>query len=410
MKILHVVHGYSPAVGGTQWLVQAVSERLVADFGDEVTVFTTVAYSNSYFWDRTQPSMTPGKEQIGGVSVRRFPVFNRFGRLRFNLARVAYRLRLPWNDWLRGLYFGPLIPSMIRAVAESGAEIVMASAFPLLHMHYALWGGQRAGIPTVFLGALHPVDKWCFERPMIYDAIRRCDAYLAYTTFEREYLARRGVDPDKVTIVGGGVDPDFYERADGSAIRRKHGWGADPIVAIVAQHLPHKRIDLVIQAMGLVWRRHPDARLLVVGQKTDNSLQLERLVAAYPFEQQRRIHFISEFTQPEKAAFFAACDLFVLPSSHEAFGIVFLEAWASGKPVIGSRIAALPAVIREGVDGLLVPYGDVEALARAISDLLDSPETRARMGEAGRRKVIERYTWDAVTRRIRELYDRLVSE
>lgn len=407
MKILHVVHGYAPAVGGTQWMVQNVSERLVADYGDAVTVFTTVAYSNAYFWDRRQPAMQPGVEQINGVTVRRFPVFNRLGWLRLNVARVAHRLRLPGEGWLRGLYFGPLIRGMTRAVAESGADVVMASAFPLMHMHYALWGGERGGIPTVLFGALHPVDKWCFERPMIYEAIRRCTAYVAYTGFERDYLAQRGLDPDKVTIIGGGVDSSAYQSADGPLARRRYGWGDAPIVAVVAQHLRHKRIDLLIQAMPGVWRHFPEALLLIVGKRTDYSEHLECLVRAYSAEQQARIVMVSEFSDQEKVDLFAACDVFVLPSSHEAFGIVFAEAWACGKPVIGSHIGAVPSVIDEDVDGLLVRYDDAEDLARAINELLGDPGRRTRMGQAGREKVLKNYTWDIITGRFRDLYGRV---
>ena len=251
MNILHVVHGYAPAVGGTQWMVQNISERLVADYGDEVTVFTTVAYSNAYFRDPRQPALEPGVEQFNGVTIRRFPVFNRLGWLRLNAARIAHKLRLPGEDWLRGLYFGPIIPGLTRAVAESGADVVMASAFPLLHMHYALWGGERAAIPVVFLGALHPADRWCFDRPTIYQAIRRCAAYVAYTSFERDYLRDRGVPPEHITVIGAGVNPAIFDnesvRAAGLGIRYRYGWANDDlVVAIVGRQAEHKRIDLAL--------------------------------------------------------------------------------------------------------------------------------------------------------------------
>ncbi|MBN1953797.1 MAG: glycosyltransferase family 4 protein [Anaerolineae bacterium] len=404
MKVLHVVHSYAPAIGGTQLMVQRVSERLAADYGDQVTVMTTVAYGNDYFWDPRQPAMAPGVEEIDGVTVRRFPVFNRLAWLRLNAARVAHKLRLPGEDWLRGLYFGPIVPGMTRAVAASGADVVMASAFPLLHMHYALWGGERANMPTVLFGALHPADRWCFDRPMIYDAIRRCSAYVADSEFERQHLVGRGIDAAKIDVVGVGVDPAPYRAADGAPARQRYGLGDGPVVAIVAQHLPHKRIDLLVAAMPAVWQRLPTARLLVAGRRTDYSLQLEREIARLPPDQQERIVLVSDFPAEEKAELFAACDVLVLPSSHEAFGIVFVEAWAAGKPVIGSRIGAIPTVIDEGVDGLLVRYGDAGDLARAIAELLADPERRARMGEAGRQKVLRRYTWDVITRRFRDVY------
>lgn len=412
MKILHVVHGYAPAVGGTQWVVQNLSERLVSRYGDDVTVFTTVAYSNAYFWDRSQPAMAPGVEQINGVTVRRFPVFNRWGWLRLNLARVAHRLRLPGEDWLRGLYFGPLIPGMTDAIARSGADVVMASAFPLLHMHYAQWGGERAGVPTVLIGALHPVDRWCFDRPVIYRTIRRSSAYVAYTDFEREYLLQRDVPPEKITVMGGGVDPDLYRRADGARTRELHGWGAAPVVVTIAQHWPHKRIDLLIRAMARVWQRFPKAVLAIAGRRTAYTPQLERMIqelARTRPDKADQIVILGQVSQQEKADLLAACDVLALPSSHESFGLVFLEAWVCGKPVIGARIGAVSSVIDEGVDGLLSTYGDIDDLARAINALLADPARRRRMGQAGRQKVLDRYTWDVVTRQLRDLYSQLVT-
>ncbi|MCL5994595.1 MAG: glycosyltransferase family 4 protein [Chloroflexi bacterium] len=404
MKLLHVVHNYAPAVGGTQWMVQQISERLVAQYDDDVTVFTTVAYNNSYFWDRHQPAMKPGTEWVHGVRVVRFPVFNGLGSLRLNIARVAHKLRLPGEDWARGLFFGPIVPSLTKAVASSGVDLVMASAFPLLHMHDALAGATQARIPCVFLGAIHPVDRWSFDRQMIYTAIHRCTSYIAYTCFEREYLTQKGVEPGKITIIGGGVDPDEYADVDGMLVRRHFNWGERPIIATIAQHVLHKRIDLLIKAMDRVWEFFPQALLLVMGSRTNYSQQLEALVRAYSPEHQKQIIFYDHCTAEEKAQLLAACDVFAMLSSHESFGLVFLEAWASGKPVIGSNVSAIPSVIEHGVDGLLVPYSNVEALAQALIRLLGDPILAKEMGAKGLEKVRTQFSWNTVVRRFRDVY------
>lgn len=409
IKILHVVHGYAPAVGGTQWMVQNISERLVADYGDEVTVFTTVAYSNAYFRDPRQPAMEPGVEQFNGVTIRRFPVFNRLSWLRLNAARVAHKLRLPGEDWLRGLYFGPIVPGLTRAIAASGADVVMASAFPLLHMYYALWGGERAAIPVVLLGALHPADRWCFDRPTIYQAIRRCAAYVAYTSFERDYLQDRGVSPEHVTVIGAGVNPAVFDnesvRAAGLGIRYRYGWANDdPVVAIVGRQAEHKRIDLALAAMRRVWSFAPAARLLIAGARTDYSSQIDAMLAALPPAERDRVTIVEDFDEADKPIIYNACDLLIHPSERESFGVVFLEAWACGRPVIGARVGAIPTVIDEGRDGLLAAYGDVSAWAQAIERLLARPALRTEMGARGKQKVLDRYTWDVVVRRFREVY------
>jgi glycosyltransferase involved in cell wall biosynthesis len=154
MKILHVVHGYPPSTGGVQWLVKNLSEQLSQRHRDQVTVFTTVAYNMEYFWRSGERTMPVGTEEIDGVMVRRFAVFNRLNTLRMLAANVAYRLHLPYNDWLRTMYNGPLIPGLIRAVASNGADVVLASAFPLLHMYDAFAGARRARIPIVLLSAI----------------------------------------------------------------------------------------------------------------------------------------------------------------------------------------------------------------------------------------------------------------
>lgn len=404
MKVLHVVHGYPPSVGGSQWLAKNLSEQLVSRYHDEVTVFTTVAYNMEHFWRSDQPAMSPGTEQINGVAVRRFAVFNRLNRLRMLLAGIAFRLHLPYNDWLRTIYNGPLIFGMPQVVADSGADVIFALAFPLLHMYYALAGARRAGIPIVFLGAIHTADTWGYDRKMIFRAIQQANAYIALTSFERDYLIGRGIRPDKITVVGGGVDADAFINADGEGMRRQYGWGDAPLVVTMGKQTGRKRFDILLEAMSQVWATRPDVHLLIAGARGSYSSQLDHLIGALPPGHQARVRVISDFTEEEKPALLAACDLFVLPSGHESFGIAFAEAWACSKPVIGVRVGAIPSVIDEGRDGLLVAYQDADALAQAILELLADPQRRARMGQAGHSKVLENYTWAIMTDRVRAVY------
>lgn len=411
MKILHVVQGYSPAIGGTERLIQKVSEKLVARHGDEVTVFTSNAYNLELFWRRDQPQLPVGTETINGVAVRRFPVFNRFSGLRRALAGGAYKLGLPFNDRLRALYNGPIIPEMTGAIAAAGADVVAASSFPLLHMHYALHGGRRAGVPVVFHGGIHTADDFGFNRPMIYRAIREADAYIANTRFERDYLVeQRGISPDKITVVGVGVDVELFEEADGRALRECYGWGDSPVVAFVGQQVPHKGIDMVFQAMQQIWPEFPDACLLIAGAKTTYSATIKHMLHQVPPDLQDRVAIIDDFAEEEKPAIFAACDMLAFPSGHESFGIVFLEAWAAGKPVIGARVGAIPTVIDEGRDGLLVEHRDADDLARAIRTLLSRPALRRELGANGQRKVKQRYTWNIVADKFRAIYEQALEQ
>ena len=93
MRVLHVVQGYTPAIGGTERVIQKVSEKMVQRHRDDVTVFTTTAYNCELFWRRDQPELPAGEEVINGVRVRRYRVFNRFNELRRVLAGGAWKLQ-----------------------------------------------------------------------------------------------------------------------------------------------------------------------------------------------------------------------------------------------------------------------------------------------------------------------------
>jgi glycosyltransferase involved in cell wall biosynthesis len=101
-----------------------------------------------------------------------------------------------------------------------------------------------------------------------------------------------------------------------------------------------------------------------------------------------------------------ACDCLVLPSEGEAFGIVFLEAWAVGKPVVGPNTPAATSLIQDGRDGWLVPLGDTMSLIWALKRWIDSPSLAQQMGERGREKVLARYTWRHIADVIEGVYVR----
>jgi glycosyltransferase involved in cell wall biosynthesis len=174
-------------------------------------------------------------------------------------------------------------------------------------------------------------------------------------------------------------------------------------VGYVGQLGLHKGVDTLLRAMPLVWAARPDTRLLVAGARAVFAEEIDRTVAAWPGEWQERTLRRYGFEEAEKPLFYSALDVFTYPSGYESFGIAFLEAWASGLPVIGCRRGAIPDVVHAGRDGLLVPYQHDELLARAILALLDSPGWRRGLGEAGRRKVLSELTWDRVARRFREV-------
>jgi hypothetical protein len=185
MKILHIVQGYSPAIGGTEHLIQKISETLTHQFGDEVTVFTSNCYNGEGFWNPRMPTMVAGISEINGVKIHRFPVKSQVSQAIRPIQKIFFQLNLPYNDWLRTYFGGPIIPNLARNIAEFPADVVAASSFPLMHMFDALKGARKGKKAIVFHGGLHPQYIWGFDRKNIYHAIDQVDIYLANTDFER---------------------------------------------------------------------------------------------------------------------------------------------------------------------------------------------------------------------------------
>lgn len=409
MQILHVTQGYTPAIGGTEWLMQRISEELVQQFGDEVTVFTTNCYSGEAFFTPHLPRMATGWETLNGVRVRRFPVFSQASRFLRWWQAQAYRWGLPGNQYLRTYYSGPLVFGLQQAIARFPANVLAASSFPLLHMFTTLRAAQATHRPCVFIGGLHPQDEWGFGRPMIYQAIQRATHYIAYTQYEADYVIGKGADPAAVSVVGTGVDPALFEAPDTAEAKRRLGVGDEPLIGFIGQLGWAKGVDALIRALPRVWQVFPRARLLIAGARTLFADYLEKLAQETLGAKRDQLIFRYNFAEADKPWLFKAVDVFAYPSGYESFGIAFLEAWAAGKPVIGCRRGAIPWVVQAGRDGLLVGFQQSEALAEAINLLLSNPGWASALGAAGQQKVRAHYTWPIIAQRFRAAYQQAIA-
>ncbi len=409
MRVAHFVQGYQPAIGGTEYLIQRVSEELVNTFRDEVTVYTTNAYNCEAFTHPGTKVMPAGEEVINNVTVKRYPVFNRLAPALRAAQKAAFRFRLPRNDLIRTAYSGPLLPGIWPDLGRVDADVVAASSFPLMHMYYAGIAARRTGAALVLHGGLHPDDAWGFDRPVIYKAIAKADAYIANTTFERDFLLGKDIEREKIHVVGVGTDPEKFAGVDASVVRERLGWPDDPIITFVGQQGGHKGIETLLKAMPLVWRRLPEAKLIIAGSRTNYSPVLDGLIEAFTPEEQKRVVTIPNFEEKEKAEIIVAADVFASPSGFESFGITYLEAWAAGKPVIGCRSGAVPSVITDGQDGILVDYKDHCELAGALLELLFDGRLRDLLAANGRQKVMENYTWKIVGERFRSVYAKVLA-
>ncbi len=409
MIILHVSHGYAPAIGGTEGVIQRLSEELARQFGDEVAVFTTNCLGGDSFYNPHQPVLPVGWDEINGVRVRRFPVARYLGLTARTIVYILRRFRIRTPEKMCAYADGPIVPRLERAILDFPADLIGASSFPLLHMFTAQRAAQRSDRPCILYGALHPEDKEQFQRPMIYRTIQAADHYVAFTRYEADYVIQKGADPQRVSVIGLGVDPDPFLVTSTEEAKRRFALGRFPVVGYIGQLVPHKGVDTLLKAMPLVWQRLPEACLLIAGAKRPFATRLESMISAWPREFRDKTQIIYNFDLEDKPWLYAALDVFAYPSGLESFGTAFLEAWASGKPVIGCRKGAITEVVKDGEDGLLVDYGNEAMLADAIFQLLSSSDLSSRLGEAGKQKTLANFTWPIVARRFQDLYSLVIT-
>ena len=156
----------------------------------------------------------------------------------------------------------------------------------------------------------------------------------------------------------------------------------------------------LVEAVRRLWAKGRQVELALAGARMSH---FDRFLEGLPRAERDRLLILGPISDAERRDLYAAGDIFAMPSRTNSFGVVFLEAWACGKPVVGARAGGVPDVVRDGVDGLLPPFGDAPAIADAIARLLDDPDAARAMGEAGRATLPTR-GWEVVTARVREIY------
>lgn len=240
------------------------------------------------------------------------------------------------------------------------------------------------------------------------------DVTFANSVNTRNMLLDLGVAADRVEIVHPGVDTRrFRPDIDAAEIRRRIAPRGEMVLLSVGRLQTRKGHDLMIQAVGLLARQqHRSLQYVIVGDGAERS-RLEALVDQCGVRDY--VTFIGEVSAQLLPQYFAACDIFVLPNrvdqgDVEGFGIVYLEAAASGKPAVGGNSGGVPEALADGVTGLLVGGTDVEELATTIGRLMDSEPLRRSLGEAGRARAVREFSWESAAQRVSAVHRRLVNQ
>jgi glycosyltransferase involved in cell wall biosynthesis len=214
-----------------------------------------------------------------------------------------------------------------------------------------------------------------------------------------------GVPGEKVAATGAGIDLNEATGGDEQVCRRELGLGDSAVVLHFGMKAFDKGSVSVVEAMKILWSQGARATLVMAGPSMQAFQEYLQAQAGHlgPFLD------LAPVTDRQKRDLMAAATVVVQPSRVESFGLIYLEAWANAKPLIAADTGVSRELIEQGSDGLLVPFGDAPRIAEAIECLLQSPDLRQRMAEAGRRKVLAQFTWEAAMARIRPYFENNVA-
>lgn len=370
-RTLIVTNDFPPRQGGIQSFVHGLASRQPAG---SVVVYAS-EHAGSAAFDAAQP----------------FPVLRHPTGLLLPTPAARRRVMSALDEFgCTAVWFGAAAPLGLLAppLRTAGAERIVATT----HGHEAGW-------------AMVPGGR---------SALRRIGRHCDVVTYLGEYFRLRlsgtlGRSAELVRLTPG-VDVDtFRPDVDGSAVRARYGLVGRPVIVCVSRLVPRKGQDVLIQALPRIRRQRPGTTLLLVGDGPYRD-DLETLAATLGVAD--AVVWTGGVPHGDLPAHYAAGDVFAMPCRTrragldvEGLGIVYLEASATGLPVLGGDSGGAPDAVVEGVTGYVVDGRDSAAVAERLIALLGDAELRAGLGAAGRAWVEREWRWDVLADRLRTLLD-----
>ncbi|MBI4449599.1 glycosyltransferase [Candidatus Uhrbacteria bacterium] len=244
-----------------------------------------------------------------------------------------------------------------------------------------------------------PRKRWLTQR-----VLRRADHIIVNSRFTASLVERLGVGSQRVRIVPPplGVTPNLERSASIASVRAQDGLQHARIILSVGRLVPRKGFDTLIRAVALLRREFPRAMLALAGDGPDRA-RLEAIARS----ERIAVRFLGNLDDANIAAWYTDCDVFALlprelsDGDVEGFGIVYLEAGAFGKPVVGTRSGGAPEAVIDGINGLLVPQDDPIAASAALATLLRDRDLAQRLGAQGERRAREEFSDEQFAARLR---------
>ena len=368
-------------------------------------------YLSAQGWHLTvlAPNFPGGKktEEIEGIRIYRFTYFIPSLQALCYRSGILPNLRKSVILWLQ-------VPFYLASMWYSVLKLLRTQSIDLIHVHWVLPQGIIAGLVRVFskipiLITVHGSDIFSFRGKLAIClkkfSLRQASAITANSMFTSS-IVRRLDRNIPVNVVPMGVDTDeFNPDRTNPRIREKLGIEG-PMILFVGRLVEKKGVQHLLKAMPGVLKNFPKAVLVIIGDGSQKA-KLKKLVKTMEISQS--VCFLGTLSHSQLPEYYAEADVFVGPSEVEGLGVVFLEASASGLPLVGTAIGGTADILLDEFTGIKVETENKVALSRAILRILRDDDLNQRLSKNAREHAVKNFSWPRVAFRFAEVFNEILS-
>lgn len=352
-----------------------------------------------------------------GVKVELFALYNLANKRKGETIEFYRPLKIPCNIY----GFDPRTKNVIALVNQMINSYMknLPVDFDIYHTHDCVGGNalynlkKKWRLPAPTVRTIHHIDTFASKKLSDFQekAVKFCDHKMVVSKYWQKQLKKDyGI---KTYLTYNGIETKIFNpKVKGNKVREKHNIGDAPLVLFVGGLEPRKGLEYLIMAMELVKKDLPDSKLIVVGKEAFSSSEGENRF--FKILQKRlgiddNIIYAGNVDDDILPQYYAACDVYALPSRMEGWGLSLMEAMACGKPVVATKVGGIPELVKNNKNGCLVNPGDSTALAKRITRLLKNENEAKEMGKEGIKKA-RTYTWNKTAKKVKGIYEGILTK
>lgn len=373
MKINWIAPHFFPETGGVETHVEQISNLLI-ERGHSVVVHTSSV--------TVTKKELPLSDKLGNIEIKRYkPSIN----LSFYLTKIKPEI-------------------------EDG-DIIAMEGYPSLTNDYVRKKyAKRFPLVIYIQGVVLPLSGFSAFQKRIYDSffgiptLKKVNRLIAMTRLEKDWCRDKGIDIGKIEIIPNGIPDSAFGNYNPEIPKQK--FGLTRYLLFIGRMYHEKAPTHLVSALSRIKDEFPDLGVIFIGPDQGEADKVKGMAKNLGLED--KIVYAGKVSEKEKYELLSGTEIFVLPSKFEAQGIVFVEAGAQKKPVIGTMVGGVPYVVRDGETGLLYDYGNISDLTKHIKYLLENPDKAQAMGEKGFEIADKDSRWDTVIDKIENLYNNAI--